>query len=62
MLDAFWDQCASHDVPLPTEEPVSASAFCQARGKLSDELLRDVLHGAAAKMGAPAVSVGNGQA
>ena len=50
MLDAFWDQCASHGVPLPTEEPVSASAFCQARGKLPDALLREVLHGAAAKM------------
>lgn len=50
ILDSFWDQCALHDVPLPTEEPVSASAFCQARGKLSDELLRVVLHGAAAKM------------
>jgi len=50
LLDAFWDQCASHRVPLPTDEPVSASAFCQARSKLSDELLRNVLHGAAAKM------------
>ena len=50
ILDAFWDQCASHGVPLPTEKPVSASAFCQARGKLSDEVLREVLHGAAAGM------------
>lgn len=50
ILDAFWDQCASHGVQLPTEEPVSASAFCQARGKLSDELLREVLHGAAGRM------------
>lgn len=50
ILDAFWDQCASHDVPLPAEKPVSASAFCQARAKLSDDLLRQVLHGAAAKM------------
>ena len=50
ILDAFWDECASHEIPLPSEEPVSASAFCQARGKLSDELLREVLHGAAAEM------------
>jgi hypothetical protein len=50
ILDAFWDECASHNVPLPTEEPVSASAFCQARGKLSTDLLRQVLHGAAEKM------------
>jgi hypothetical protein len=50
ILDAFWDECASHGVGLPTKEPVSASAFCQARGKLSSELLRKVLHGAASKM------------
>jgi len=50
ILDEFWDECASHDVPLPTDEPVTASAFCQARAKLSTELLRHVLHEAASKM------------
>ncbi|MEO6595575.1 MAG: hypothetical protein ABIP94_12550 [Planctomycetota bacterium] len=50
LLDSFWDECATHGVPLPTPEPVSASAFCQARGKLPSELLRHVLHGAASKM------------
>ena len=35
LLDAFWDECASHHVLLPTERPVSAPAFCQARSKLS---------------------------
>jgi len=50
ILDAFWDECASHGVPLPTEAPVTASAFCQARAKLSDNLLRHALHEAAAKM------------
>ena len=50
ILDAFWDDCASHGVPLPTQSPVTASAFCQARAKLSDGLLRHVLHEAAAKM------------
>jgi len=50
LLDSFWDECATHGVPLPTQEPVSASAFCQARGKLPSELLRHVLHGAASKM------------
>lgn len=50
ILDAFWDECSSHGVPLPTETPVTASAFCQARAKLSDELLRHILHEAAAKM------------
>lgn len=50
ILDAFWDECSSHGVPLPTETPVTASAFCQARAKLSDDLLRHLLHDAAAKM------------
>jgi hypothetical protein len=50
ILDAFWDECASHGVPLPSAEPVSASAFCQARSKLSSDLLRKVLHGVASKM------------
>lgn len=50
LLDAFWDDCTSHGVSLPTKEPVTASAFCQARAKLPSELLRFVLHEAAAKM------------
>ena len=50
ILDAFWDECSSHGVPLPTETPVTASAFYQARAKLSDDLLRHVLHQAAAEM------------
>jgi Transposase DDE domain len=50
LLDAFWDECATHDVPLPTAEPVSASAFCQARGKLSSNVLRKVLHEASRKL------------
>jgi hypothetical protein len=44
LLDAFWDECASFGVPLPADEPVSASAFCQARQKISPNLLRHVLH------------------
>lgn len=49
MLDGFWDECASHNVPLPRDRPVSAAAFCQAREKVSTKLLRNVLHGAAAR-------------
>lgn len=58
LLDAFWDECASHGVVLPTAAPVSAAAFCQARAKLPSALLRKVLHGAAAKLEVafPAVS------
>lgn len=50
ILDAFWDECASYGVPLPTEQPVTASAFCQARAKLPSELLQFVLNEAAVKM------------
>lgn len=50
ILDAFWDECATHDVPLPTEAPVTAAAFCQARAKLPSELLRKVLHAAVWEM------------
>ena len=49
ILDSFWDECASLGVPLPSEKPVTASAFCQARAKLSTDMLRHVLHEAAAK-------------
>ena len=48
MLDAFWDQCAEQGVPLPTESPVTASAFCQARAKISTDMLRLVVHETAA--------------
>jgi len=48
VLDAFWDECASHGIPLPCEEPVTGSAFCQARYKISNEMLRELLHDAAA--------------
>ena len=46
LLDAFWDECASHGIELPRDEPVSAPAFCQARHKISIEMLLDLLHGA----------------
>jgi len=44
LLDAFWDECRDHHIPLPTEQPVSASAFCQARKKIAPEFLRFLLH------------------
>ncbi len=31
LLDEFWDECRDLSVSLPTESPISASAFCQAR-------------------------------
>ena len=44
LLDAFWDECRTFDLPLPTERPVSASAFCQARMKIEPDLIRRLLH------------------
>jgi len=26
LLDSFWDECATHGVPLPTQEPVGAAS------------------------------------
>lgn len=47
LLEAFWDECASYDVPLPQDEPVSAVAFCNARKKIRPELVRELLRHAA---------------
>ena len=44
LLDAFWDECRTFGLPLPTEQPVSASAFCQARMKIEPDLVRRLLH------------------
>ena len=47
IIDAFWDEARSFDLPLPCEDPVSAPAFCKARHKLDPELVRALLHRAA---------------
>jgi hypothetical protein len=44
LLDEFWDECRDLSVPLPTESPISASAFCQARKKIDPEFIRALLH------------------
>jgi len=48
LLDAFWDEAETHDLPLPTDDAISAAAFCKARKKLKPEalqsLLRDVVN------------------
>jgi hypothetical protein len=43
MLEAAWEQGAQAGIPLPTEKPVSASAFCQARDKVSCGFLSQLL-------------------
>lgn len=44
MLDAFWDEARSHGLQLPTEDPISAPSFCNARCKITSDLLRRMLH------------------
>ncbi|MCP4545096.1 MAG: hypothetical protein GY835_01365, partial [bacterium] len=48
LLDRFWDEAQTHALPLPTEEPLSAAAFCKARKKLKPEVLQTLLHEVAA--------------
>ena len=44
LLPDFWEHAADHGLPLPTGEPVSASAICQARQRLSADVFRDLLY------------------
>ena len=48
MLDRFWDDARRSGLPLPTERPVSAAAFCTARRRLGSGFVRELLGGAAA--------------
>lgn len=47
LLDAFWDEARSLGLPLPTDEPVSAPSFCDARHKITCKLLRELIGGVA---------------
>ena len=47
LIDAFWDEAGSFDMPLPTERPISAPAFCEARKKITPALVRSLVHQAA---------------
>lgn len=44
LLDGFWDEARSFDLPLPTDAPVSAASFCTARHKITPAFLRHSLH------------------
>jgi len=44
LLDSFWDKARDQNIPLPTDLPVSAAAFCKARRKLKPAALRSILH------------------
>lgn len=44
LLRAFWDEAAARGLPLPSEEPVTAASFCEARHKITADQLRDLLY------------------
>lgn len=43
LLDDFWDEARSFGLDLPKPEPVSAPSFCDARPKITSQLLRQML-------------------
>jgi Transposase DDE domain len=43
LLNGFWDEAHSLGLELPTDEPVSAPSFCDARPKITALLLRHML-------------------
>jgi len=48
LLEGFWDEARAYGLPLPTEEPISAAAFCTARHKITPQMLRHMIHRVAA--------------
>lgn len=44
LVPDFWEHAADHGLPLPVDSPVSASAICQARQRLSSDVFRDLLY------------------
>jgi hypothetical protein len=44
LLEAFWEEAHAQNVALPTDEAVSAAAFCKARRKLELHAIRELLH------------------
>ena len=51
LLSRFWDQAEDFAIDLPSPTPVSSPSFCEARGKLSAEFLRTLIHDVHAKLG-----------
>lgn len=41
-LENFWDSCAEKDIKLPQKKSVSASSFCEARQKMSEDIFKDL--------------------
>ena len=42
-LTEFWDTCLEKGISLPQEKPVSASSFCEARQKLSEDIFENLI-------------------
>jgi len=42
-INELWDQCRVMNIQLPQQKPVAASAFCNARKKLDEDIFK-VLH------------------
>ena len=42
-INELWDQCRTMGITLPQEKPVMASAFCNARSKLDENIFK-ILH------------------
>ncbi len=41
-LTEFWDSCEEKSIRLPQKKPVSASSFCEARQKVSEDIFKDL--------------------
>lgn len=41
-LTEFWDSCSNKGINLPQEKAVSASSFCEARQKVSEDIFKDL--------------------
>ena len=52
LLDGFWDEAHANHVALPSDEPVSAAALCNARRRLGSSAVRQMLRDTAAEFDA----------
>lgn len=43
LLEGFWDEARSYSLEVPTAKAISAPSFCDARRKISSNLLRQLL-------------------
>lgn len=41
-LTEFWDTCAEKNISLPQTKSVTASSFCEARKKVSEDIFKDL--------------------